>query len=382
MKLRVAIVTESFLPALNGVTNSVLRVLETLRQQGHEAIIIAPGSNVDTYLGYRVITIGSVPFMQFAVAVPSPRLAGILADFAPDVIHVASPVFLGKQAITWAARNDVPSVAIFQTDLAGYVERYGLATIRPAVDAYIASIHQPATLNLAPTTEGADYLKRLGAPGVSVWGRGVDLELYHPNRKNQDAAAANRKSWAPNGETLVGFVGRLAPEKQVIRMRELFDLENTRFVVIGDGPERKRLETEFEGHPVTFAGKLVGEELANAYAALDVFVHFGTEETFGQTIQEAQATGLPVVAPAAGGPKFLINSGVDGFLVDVEADNDFVTPVANLVKDAALRAVIGEGARRAVLAKSWAENNAKLLKHYREAMRIAAESRESRLLFA
>ena len=207
-------------------------------------------------------------------------------------------------------------------------------------------------------------------------------DSYHPNRKSQDAAAANRATWAPNGETLVGFVGRLAPEKQVIRMRELFDLKNTRFVVIGDGPERKRLETEFEGHPVTFAGKLVGEELANAYAALDVFVHFGTEETFGQTIQEAQATGLPVVAPAAGGPKFLINSGVDGFLVDVEADNDFVSPVANLVKDAALRAVIGEGARRAVLAKSWAENNAKLIKHYREAMRIAAESRESRLLFA
>ena len=382
MKLRVAIVTESFLPALNGVTNSVLRVLDTLRQQGHEAIIIAPGSNVDTYLGYRVVTIGSVPFMQFAVAVPSPRLASILSDFAPDVIHVASPVFLGKQAISWAYRNDVASVAIFQTDLGGYVERYGLAGVRPAVDAFIASIHQPATVNLAPTTDGADYLKRLGASRVSVWGRGVDLELYHPNRKGSDAASANRQSWAPNGETLVGFVGRLAPEKQVNRMKELFGLKNVRFVVVGDGPERSRLEADFAGHTVTFAGKLVGQELADAYAAFDVFVHFGTEETFGQTIQEAQATGLPVVAPAAGGPKFLINSGVDGFLVDVEADDDFVAPIARLLDDAQLRSVIGEGARRAVLAKSWAENNAKLIEHYKHAMSVEMESRLARVQYA
>lgn len=382
MKLRVAIVTESFLPALNGVTNSVLRVLETLRQEGHEAIVIAPGSNVDTYLGFRVITIGSVPFMQFAVAVPSPRLSGILSEFAPDVIHVASPVFLGKQAIAWASRNFVPSVAVFQTDLAGYVERYGLATIRPAVDAFIASIHQPASVNLAPTEDGAKYLRGLGAPQVSVWGRGVDLELYHPNRKASEAALANRKAWAPAGESIVGFVGRLAPEKQVGRMKELFHLENTRFVIVGDGPERAKLETEFAGQPVHFAGKLTGEELANAYAAFDLFVHFGTEETFGQTIQEAQSTGLPVVAPAAGGPKFLINSGVDGFLVDVDGDNDFVSPIGLILDDAGLRAVIGEGARRAVLSKSWSENNAKLIGHYKRAMQVELESKLARVQYA
>lgn len=382
MKLRVAIVTESFLPALNGVTNSVLRVLETLRQQGHEAIIVAPASEVETYLGYRVFSVGSVPFMQFAVAVPTLRLSGILANFNPDVVHVASPVFLGKQAIAWGSRNGVPTVAIYQTDLAGYVERYGLATVRPAVDAYIASIHQPATVNLAPTADGAAYLRRLGADGVSVWGRGVDLELYHPNRRATAEALNNRKDWAPNGETLVGFVGRLAPEKQVIRMRELFALENTRFVIVGDGPERGRLEAEFAGAPVTFTGKLTGVELANAYAALDVFVHFGTEETFGQTIQEAQASGLPVVAPASGGPKFLINSGVDGFLVDVAGDDDFVTPVARLAGDLQLRSVIGEGARRAVLAKSWAENNSKLIAHYRDAIRIKREALNHSVLYA
>ena len=161
----------------------------------------------------------------------------------------------------------------------------------------------------------------------------------------------------------IGFVGRLAPEKQVHKMASLFGVPNTRFVVVGDGPERRRLETEFAGHPVTFLGALRGEELAEAYASLDVFVHFGTEETFGQTIQEAQATGRPVVAPASGGPRFLIDHGVTGFLADPFEPSTFVQHVTDLATNAPLRARVGEAARRAVLNKSWAANNAQLLRH-------------------
>jgi phosphatidylinositol alpha 1,6-mannosyltransferase len=146
-------------------------------------------------------------------------------------------------------------------------------------------------------------------------------------------------------------------------MASLFGIPHTRFVVVGDGPERRRLETEFAGHPVTFTGALRGEALAQAYAELDVFVHFGTEETFGQTIQEAQATGLPVVAPASGGPTFLINHGETGFLADPLDPSTFVQHVTQLVGDAALRARIGEAARRSVLTKSWGANNAQLLQH-------------------
>jgi phosphatidylinositol alpha 1,6-mannosyltransferase len=378
-KLRVAIVTESFLPSVNGVTNSILRILDTFKQQGHEALIIAPtkpnanGSNSAEiththYLGFEVIKTASVPVMQFPMAIPGLWLQEALEEFAPDVIHVAAPFMLGGQAIAAANRLGIPAVAIYQTDLSGYMDRYNLSFARPLLDKLVQAIHTPATLNLAPTPEGASYLNALGVPKVDVWGRGVDLDLYHPNHKFSDEVKALKTSIAPNGEAIIGYVGRIAAEKQVQRFAELFEIPNTKFVIVGDGPERARLEQEFAGHPVTFTGKLNGLKLAHMYAAFDTFVHFGTEETFGQTIQEAQATGLPVVAPESGGPRFLINSNETGFLAHPTEKFGFNQPVAELAANPQLRARIGENARRAVLNKSWEANNARLIEHYRDAI--------------
>jgi len=367
------------LPSVNGVTNSILRILDTFKQQGHEALIIAPtkpkansSDSVDIththYLGFEVIKTASVPVMQFPMAIPGLWLQETLENFAPDVIHVAAPFMLGGQAIAAANRLGIPTVAIYQTDLSGYMARYNLNFAKPFLDKMVQVIHSPATLNLAPTAEGARYLSKLGVANVDVWGRGVDLDLYHPNRKFSEETKALKASIAPQGETIIGYVGRIAAEKQVERFAELFELPNTRFVIVGDGPERARLESQFAGYPVMFTGKLAGLQLAHMYSAFDTFVHFGTEETFGQTIQEAQASGLPVVAPESGGPKFLINSGETGYLAHPTQKFGFNQTVAELAANPQLRARIGENARRAVLNKSWEANNARLIEHYRDAI--------------
>jgi len=380
--MRVAIVTESFPPVFNGVANSVVRVLETLKAEGHEAIVIAPTTPGDYFLGFRTHRVPSFPLFQFQLGLPNPFVSKILDEFKPDVVHAASPVLLGGQAIAWADRNQVPAVAIFQTDIAAYAERYGFKLLRPLVDKAMASFHASATINLAPTTEVRDYLVNLGLRNVSVWGRGVDLDLFHPNRKISAEVVKLRADYAPNGEKIVGFVGRLAAEKQVDRFKELFSIENTTFVIVGDGPERNNLVQNFEGAPVHFAGKRVDEDLANHYASFDAFVHFGTEETFGQTIQEAQAAGVPVLAPCAGGPKFLIESGVSGFLIDPDAPLGFTSVLGNLLGNSALSARIAESGRRSVLNKSWKANNEKLLAFYEEALAITRQRTTSELLVA
>jgi phosphatidylinositol alpha 1,6-mannosyltransferase len=396
MGMRVAIVTESFLPSLNGVTNSVLRVLDSLAAEGHDAIVIAPTSPSGRHNGFRVMRTPAIPFLQFPVGLPNLGVQATLAEYKPDVVHVASPFMLGAQAIAAANRLGIPTVAIYQTDLAGYLERYGMQFARPLVDKMVAAIHTPATLNLAPTPETAAYLLKLGVPRVGVWGRGVDLDLFHPHRRSSRLTAAvagavagavaaagamagtgtgTQESTLPTDRATepltIGFVGRLAPEKQVHKMKTLFGIPDTRFVVVGDGPERRRLEAEFAGYPVTFTGALQGVELADAYASFDVFVHFGTEETFGQTIQEAQAAGLPVVAPASGGPRFLIDHGTSGFLANPTDPANFVEHVRRLTEDSGLRARMGEAARRSVANKSWAANNAILLKHLSDACRYS-----------
>lgn len=370
MSLRVAVVTESFLPALNGVTNSVVRVLESLKANGHEAIVLAPTSNSNEFLGFKVIQISRFYIKQFAVALPHIRLEKILREFNPDVIHVAAPFAFGRQAISVANRMGVPAIAIYQTDIAGYAQRYGLPWLRPIIDRLIGAIHQRATVNLAPTIEGADYLRAIGANGVAVWGRGVDLENYHPLRRDLVGNSGLRKELGAPGHLIVGFVGRLAAEKQVERLAELFGIPNVSFLIVGDGPERKNLEKLFAYQKVKFTGKLVGPDLANAYASMDIFIHCGTEETFGQTIQEAQASGLPVVAPARGGPRFLIQSGRSGILVNPDDENAYRNAVQQLIDNPDLRRAIGLKARTSVSSKSWTANNAQLFEHYRNAIEI------------
>jgi len=380
--MRVAIVTESFPPVFNGVANSVVRVLETLKEQGHEAIVIAPTTPGKYFNGFRTYRVPSLPLFQFQLGLPNPLVSMILDDFEPDVVHAASPVLLGAQAVAWAWKNDVPAVAIFQTDIAAYAERYGFKLLRPLVDRAMANFHAGATINLAPTAEVKEYLEDLGLENVEVWGRGVDLELFHPERKNSDVVAQMRKQFAPNGQKIVGFVGRLAAEKQVDRFSELFDIPNTTFVIVGDGPERLTLEQKFARADVHFVGKQSGEDLANHYASFDAFVHFGTEETFGQTIQEAQAAGVPVLAPSAGGPKFLIETGVSGYLIDPELTNGFTLVLAQLLADESLQTQIAEGGRRSVQDKSWSANNAKLLEFYASAMEMNKQNLLSELLVA
>lgn len=368
MKKRVVIVTESFLPSLNGVTNSVLRVLETLHEQGHEALIIAPTSPVDEYLGFQVIRTKNFHFKQFPVALPLMAMKRIFKEFQPDVIHVAAPFALGRQALRVAKRLEIAAIAIYQTDISGYLQRYNLELLKPAVDEFVASIHRQASITLAPTPETAANLTAINAGKVGVWGRGIDLKAYRPDRKQTLDVQALRSKYVRPGNLLVGFVGRLAAEKQVERMAELFGLQGVDFLIVGDGPEREALEAKFAGRPVTFAGRLEGEDLANAYAALDVFVHFGTEETFGQTIQEAQASELPVIAPARGGPVHLIEHGVTGLLVNPDEPRPYRESLQRLLNEPKLRLKIAKQARASVLDRTWQRNNDKLLGHYRDAI--------------
>ncbi len=362
--MKVAIVTESFLPSINGVTNSVLRVIDTLLAEGHEVLVVAPTSEGPSYRGVPVIKSPAVVLGGFPVAIPTPFVSAALDRFEPDVIHVAAPFWLGGEAIAYGHRRGVPTVAIYQTDVAGYMKRYGLDFATNILDALTASIHKLATLNLAPTQDGVDRLKGLGIDNVEIWGRGVDLELFSPQRRDTAAVQELRAQWAPRGERIVGYVGRLAPEKQVGRLIELCGIPGTRIVIVGDGPDRQELEERFTGYPVTLAGRLTGDDLAHAYAAIDVFVHAGTEETFGQTIQEAHASGLPVVAPSIGGQRHLIRDGVDGYLVDHTRWGAFREKVHALVEDEVARRAMSREAYLAVADKSWENNNQSLLRHY------------------
>ncbi|MBH0117411.1 glycosyltransferase family 1 protein [Salinibacterium sp. NG253] len=363
--MRVAIVSESFLPTVNGVTNSVLKVLDYLSAEGHEAIVICPSAGAPkTYAGFTVHAVPALAYRQFPVGLPNPQVHKLIADFRPDVVHAAAPFLLGAQAISSANRLGIPAVAIFQTDVAGYARRHRLGQATKLAWRIVRWIHDGAELTLAPSSTAMTDLRAIGLTKLERWGRGVDLTMYHPAKKLSPATVKLRKRLSPHGEVVVGYVGRIAPEKQVERLRSLRGLSGVRVAIVGDGSSVPLVKRELAGIPVTWLGKLGGEELATAYAAFDIFAHTGTEETFGQTLQEAHSAGLPVVAPRSGGPIDLIDHGTNGFLFEADNEDQLRAYIEALAIDPALRARMGEAGRRTVLGKSWSGICAELVQHY------------------
>jgi phosphatidylinositol alpha 1,6-mannosyltransferase len=369
--VRIAIVTESFLPRVNGVTNSVCRVLEHLTRRGHEALVVAPGPGPDEHDGLLRLTPGvALPFYRsFVVGLPTRQVTAALRDFRPDVVHLASPLVLGASGVAAARRLDVPAVAVFQTDVVGFARRYGLRGADAMVWAWLRRIHERADRTLAPSSPTMRELRRRGIPRVALWARGVDGRRFHPRHRSAEL----RARLAPGGEVLVGYVGRLATEKRPWLLSHLHDLPGVRLVVVGDGPARRRLERLLPG--AEFTGFRTGQDLSELVASLDVFVHTGADETFGQAVQEGLASGVPVVAPASGGPLDLVRPGHNGLLYPPDDPAAMRAAVAALAGDAALRLRMGGHARLSVHGHDWAGVCDELLGHYDDVLRGSRHER-------
>lgn len=351
---------------MNGVTGSVLHVLRHLEREGHEALVIAPGSGaIDSPVhGARTELLRSVPLPSYpevrVAFARTARLTRTLREFEPDVVHLASPFALGWQGLSAADALSVPTVAIYQTDMVAYAERYGLPGASRLVGAHLARLHRRATLTLAPSTPAIHQLEQLGIDRLRRWGRGVDAVRFTPERRSEGL-----RRRIGDGEVLVGYVGRLAPEKQVEDLRVLNDIPGVRLVIIGDGPARARLEALLPG--AVFTGFLGGDDLAEALASLDVFVHPGESETFCQTVQEALASGVPVVATGRGGPVDLVRSSIDGWLYTPGDLADLRARVVDLIGDPAKRRSFGLAARESVRTRTWEALSHQLLDYYQEA---------------
>jgi phosphatidylinositol alpha 1,6-mannosyltransferase len=372
--MRVAIITESFPPDVNGVAHTVQRVAELLARSGHHPLVIAPQpparkrreAKEEDSCPFPVVRVPAVPlpgYPGFRLGLPGPRIRAALVRHRPDIVHLASPVFLGAHGAAVARRLGLPAVAVYQTDLPSYARAYHLGRAGQAFAwRWLRGIHNGAARTLAPSTVTATGLLGQGISNVWLWGRGVDTRRFDPAKRSSEL----RARLAPGGELIAGYVGRLATEKRVELLAGITALAGVRLVIVGAGPAEAMLRQHLPG--AAFLGERRGEELAAIYASLDVFVHSGPYETFGQTLQEAAASGLPVVAPAAGGPLDLVADGVTGYLVPPSDPAAFTAAVARLAADPASRAAFGAAGRRKVLGRSWPALTEELVGHYSQVL--------------
>jgi glycosyltransferase involved in cell wall biosynthesis len=275
-----------------------------------------------------------------------------LKAFRPDLVLLINPAVLGVAGLRHARALDVPVVASYQTDIPGYAVRYGLGLFRDPMWAYLRWLHNHADLNLCPSHFTRAELWAHGFKRVRVWSHGVDADRFHP--RYRDSAWRQRLSEGHPEAPLLLYVGRLATEKRVDWLRPvLYALPGTRLAIVGDGPIRAELEEQFAGTPTTFTGYLRGDDLARAYASADLFCFPSANETFGNVVLEAMASGLPVIVPRSGGPVDHVRDGVNGFLTRPDDVDGFGATIRRLVTDRAALLQLGKGARAYAEAQSW-----------------------------
>ena len=363
--MRIAVVTEAFLPQVNGVTNSVLRLLEFCKAQGHDVLIIAPESEgaPSEYLGYKIKHVPSISMKKLIpMAVPKKYLEPLLEGFAPDVIHLASPIFLGHYVARIARKAGIPTVSVYQTDIAGFARHYGLTIAHNTLKKWVSRIHQASDITLAPSKWACRDLEQSGVKNVRLWKRGVDLVNFTPARRDESL----RSNIAGGKEKLiVGYVGRIANEKRIDDLKILDQQKDIQLVIVGDGPAAPRIKKELPG--ARFVGYQSGTELARYVASFDIFVHTGKHETFCQGIQEALASGVPVIGPDTGGPVDLIEHGITGLLIDTADAHELLEAVATLRNHSSFD-LMQLAARKSVEHRTWDYINSQLISHYQDAI--------------
>lgn len=363
--MRIAVVTEAFLPQVNGVTNSVLRLLEFCKAQGHDVLIIAPESEgaPSEYLGYKIKHVPSISMKKLIpMAVPKKYLEPLLEGFAPEVIHLASPIFLGHYVARIARKMGIPTVSVYQTDIAGFARHYGLTIAHNTLKKWVSRIHQASDITLAPSKWACRDLEQSGVKNVRLWKRGVDLVNFTPARRDESLRAniAGGKK-----KLIVGYVGRIANEKRIDDLKILNQQDDIQLVIVGDGPAAPRIKRELPG--ARFVGYQSGTELARYVASFDIFVHTGKHETFCQGIQEALASGVPVIGPDTGGPVDLIEHGITGLLIDTADPHELMEAVETLRNHSSFD-LMQLAARRSVEHRTWDYINAQLISHYQDAI--------------
>ncbi|MGD9960305.1 glycosyltransferase [Nocardioides sp.] len=357
--MRIALVTESFYPAVDGATTTVRNVADRLVDTGHDVLIVAPAPGLATYRGCRVVRVST---SLAGLRTPGREVRDALTDFAPDLVHVTTPGTLGRKALKHARHLAVPTLTVQQS------------VIAEAADYWRHKVADRSDRILVTCGWMAGRLEELGLE-APVWTPGVDVNGFGPQLRDEALHAAwSRSRSDATDKVVVGYVGNLRRGNDVRRLPEVAEVPGVRLVIIGDGPQKSWLRVHVPG--ARFLGAPSRSELAVAMASLDVLVHPGTVETSCHTLREATASGVPVIAPATGGTLDVVTQGAGGLLYDPSTYFGLRDAVAQLTQDPWRRALMGREARRAATVRDWTAAVDELIGlHYRPLIRGARRIR-------
>lgn len=374
--MRIAYFTETFIPHVDGIVFTLIHLLDYLAEKGHESIMFTPRGQMDKFAQtkiYRQTSFKMPLYKDRFVATPLARVEKNTLTFRPDLIHVVAPTSLGIAGLRVARKHNIPLVASYQTDLAGFARHWKLGVFAGTINRFYRTLHNRADVNLAPSEFTRKQLEKIGIKRLTVWPGGASLEQFSPAKRGDKWRS--RLMGGDSDKLLILFVSRLSREKRAELLLPLVrDVPGVRLAIVGDGPDRSRLEKVFAGTDTYFAGYQTGENLAECYAAGDIFVFTGAEETFGNVVVEAMASGTPVIAPNSGGVVDLVADGETGYLYKPGDAKDLMAAFKKLAGDRELAKRMGQAGYERAQQFTWQNSFEILLGVYEKLLAEKAQT--------
>ncbi|MEO7727130.1 MAG: glycosyltransferase family 1 protein [Burkholderiales bacterium] len=359
--LRIAFVTETYPPEVNGVANTAAHFVEGLRARKHEILLLRPrqhsSDRAAIHPGFHEVLMRGLPIPRYPglkMGLPAKQaLVRLWSRVRPDLVHIVTEGPLGWSALQAARKLKLPVSSDFRTNFHAYSRHYGVGWLHQPIAAYLRKFHNRTGLTLVPTESMRRQLDALGFRNLHVVARGVDTGLFNPARRSE----ALRVSWdaAPDDPVAV-YAGRLAPEKNLEPVLAAFEhirrsRPRAKLVFVGDGPARASLQQR--APDAIFAGMRTGEELAAHYASGDIFLFASLTETFGNVTVEAMASGLAVVAYGYAAAAEHIVHDRNGLLAPFNDAAQFVRLAEALAVDRARMRAFGARAQRTAERLAW-----------------------------
>ncbi|MDJ1174965.1 glycosyltransferase [Roseofilum capinflatum] len=364
--MRIALFTETFLPKIDGIVTRLTQTVDHLQRLGDRVLIVCPEGGLTEYKGAKIYGVSGMPlpwYPELKMAFPRPAIGEAIADFNPDLIHVANPAILGLAGLYYGKKLEIPLVASYHTHLPQYLQHYGLGMLEPVLWELLKGAHNQADLNLCTSSVMVQELINHEIERVDLWQRGVDTELFHPSLASREMR--DRLSQGHPDSPLLLYVGRLGAEKEIERIKPVLEsIPGARLALVGDGPNRAVLEEHFAGTPTHFVGYLRGQTLASAFASADAFIFPSSTETLGLVLLEAMAAGCPVVAAGTGGITDIVTDGVNGYLFDPTDDKGAITATQALLDNQAERETLRQNARQEAERWGWSAATRQLRRYY------------------
>lgn len=379
--MKIALVTETFLPSTDGIVVRLTKAVDYMMEQGHEVMVIAPdvGEVPTDYHGAKIYALPAKTFFfykQRPWGLPTSKVGKLFKSFQPDIVHAANPFSLAASAVHYAKKYDIPLICSFHTNIPNYLSHYGFEALEPMVWSYLRKLHNEAANNLVTSDAMYDLLHDQGIQGLEVLPKGVDLDHRHPSFYSE--SMRHRLMGGEVDKKLLIFVGRLAAEKNIQSLKAMIDQRHdVRLALIGDGPEKDKLEKLFADTPTVFTGFLHGEELSQAYASADAFVFPSRSETLGLVITEAMASGTPVIA-AYSEPTAEQISHMDNGLMFDGSDLPSLDQCIDYLDQGGLMADIADQGREYAMQFSWDHASEAMVQAYQDTIIYSQDYHYSR----